>query len=71
MTISRFGRTSNVTENSPSPQAPPGGVSYVSPASLRGVAGTGIRVSPRLALLVDEGLVVIVPGKGAFVKPQQ
>ena len=24
-----------------------------------------------IALLVDEGLVVIVPGKGAFVKPQQ
>ena len=66
MTISRFGRTSNVTENSPSPQAPPGGVSYVSPASLRALPA---RVSG-LALLVDEGLVVIVPGKGAFVKPR-
>jgi DNA-binding GntR family transcriptional regulator len=28
-------------------------------------------VARAIALLVDEGLVVIVPGKGAFVKPQQ
>ena len=28
-------------------------------------------VARAIALLVDEGLVVIVPGKGAFVKPHQ